>query len=142
MASPGEDAGSDEVVTAAAAGAEPDVTFGILPVDVHVIEMAGLMGTLGPFTTAFCTELGKRFGGTVADWTSRVRLHRASDQSDKAEIVVRADDTFTVIELEEGVSDEARLALLDLDIQAEDIRGHRLKWDTALNAWVPVDIPG
>jgi hypothetical protein len=141
VASPGEDARNDELSTVAAR-AEPDVEFGIPPGDVHIIEMAGLMGTLVPFTTAFCTELGKRFGGTVADWTSRVRLHRASDQSAKAEIVVRTDDAFTVIELEEGVPDEARLALLDLNIEAEDIRGHRLRWDAALSAWAPIDIPG
>lgn len=31
--------------------------------------------------------------------------------------------------------DEARLALLDLDVTADDVCGKELRWDTASNTW-------
>ena len=34
-----------------------------------------------------------------------------------------------VVELPEELPDEARLALLDLDIEAQPVRGRRLAWD-------------
>ena len=105
---------------------------------VNVVEMAVAAGTLGPFVSAFCTELGKRFGGTVADWVSHVRLLRRRDSS-KAELLLKLDDDVTVVELEEELSDEARLALLELDIRAQAVRGRRLRWDAAAGTWVPVE---
>jgi hypothetical protein len=102
------------------------------------VEIAIAAGTLGPFVNAFCAELGKRFGGTVADWTSRVYLRRRRDDSKKADLVVEVNNGVTVVELEEGLTDEARLALLDLDIEAEAMRGQRLRWDTTAGVWVPV----
>jgi hypothetical protein len=48
---------------------------------------------------------------------------------------------MTIVELEEELSDEARLALLDLVVRAH-VQGRRpgprLRWDTATETWVPV----
>jgi hypothetical protein len=96
-------------------------------------------GTLGPFVNAFCTELGKRLGGTVADWASRVHLQRRRDDSDGADLVVEANDSTTVLELSESMTDEAKLALLDLDITDVTIRGHRLRWDAQSASWATAD---
>lgn len=35
----------------------------------------------------------------------------------------------------EGLPDEARLALLDLDVTAEELRGKELRWDAAAGEW-------
>jgi len=55
-------------------------------------------------------------------------------------LIVKVDRTVTILELEEGLPDEARLALLDLDIEAQAIRGHRLTWNAEAEAWVPTDM--
>jgi len=46
---------------------------GTPPPGLPVYEIV-LAGTLGPLIAAFCTELGKRLGGTVADWASRIKV--------------------------------------------------------------------
>ena len=101
-----------------------------------LLPIAVAAGTLGPFVTAFCTELGRRFGGTVADWASRVSLHRKHGVDRQAELFVEVDDTVIVIDLEQGLGFESSAALLELDIDAEDVRGHRLKWDDEARGWV------
>jgi hypothetical protein len=103
--------------------------------NVVVGEAVVLAGTLGPFLTAFSTELGRRFGGTVADWASRIRLRRRRGEPTEVGLTITDDGAVTVLELDEGLSDEARLALIDLDIKADGVRGHRLKWDTQATAW-------
>jgi hypothetical protein len=105
-------------------------------------EVVIAASTLGPFVTAFCTELGRRFGGTVADWAGRVRLSRRRHDPAAADLIIDADNVVTVLELEEELSDEARLALLDLDIKADAVRGHRLAWNTETQAWMASDIQG
>ena len=35
--------------------------------------------------------------------------------------------------------DEARLALLDLDVTADEVRGKLLRWDSSASAWRPAD---
>jgi hypothetical protein len=90
--------------------------------------------------TAFCTELGKRLGGTAADWAARVHLRRRQDDPTKTVLVVEGDPVATVIEVDEDLPDEARLALLDLDVGNDVVRGHRLRWDAQARAWQPISI--
>jgi hypothetical protein len=96
-------------------------------------------GTLGPLVTAFCTELGRRLGGTVADWSGRMHLRRKANSSATTELVVETGSVSTVIEVGEDLSDEAKLALLDLDVESNGIRGKRLEWDEQVRAWLPKD---
>jgi hypothetical protein len=95
---------------------------------LSLVEGALALWTLGPFVNSFCTELGKRFGGTVGDWASQVHLHRKR-RSRKADLFVNIDDTVVVLDLgkgRRGLSDDAMLAFLDLDFKDQAIRGHRL----------------
>ncbi|WP_328419279.1 hypothetical protein [Streptomyces sp. NBC_00443] len=40
-------------------------------------------------------------------------------------------------------TDEARLALIDLDVKRPELRGHLLRWSEDAKAWPPVpDTPG
>lgn len=102
---------------------------------VQVVVAAIAAGTLGPFITAFCTEMGKRFGGTVSDWAERVHLRRKRNALDTTELVIVADNAVTTIELAESLPDGAMRALLDLDIKT--FRGHRLVWNAEAKAWIP-----
>jgi hypothetical protein len=105
---------------------------------IQDVELIVLASTLGPLVTAFCTELGKRLGGTVADWMSRVKARpRESNRKHAADIVVEADDAVTSLEITDDLSDEAKLALLDLDISDQSIQGRRLRWDGHARRWAP-----
>jgi hypothetical protein len=103
---------------------------------ITLLEAGIVAGTLGPFVTAFCTELGKRFGGTVADWVSHMRIRPKPGESTGDELVVEVDDSVTVIEFNDDLPDEAKLLLLDLDVEAEGIRGNRLTWNAAARVWI------
>jgi hypothetical protein len=105
---------------------------------VSVIGEVVLAATLGPFVTAFCTELGRRLGGTFADWTSRVRVRRHKDDPAKAELQVTVGPVVTVIEISESFSDKAKAALLALDLEDASVRGHKLTWDSDAEAWAAV----
>jgi hypothetical protein len=107
-----------------------------------VIFGAFSAATFGPMLAAFCTELGKRLGGSAADWASRVQVHHAKNDPGKADLVVEAADAVTAIEISEDLTDDAKLALLDLDIDNKAIRGHRLRWDDHAAAWTVVDSDG
>lgn len=91
--------------------------------------------TAGPFVTAFCTELGRRFGGTAADWAARVRPRRAMTGSAAAEIEVEAFGKVTILEITEPLTDDAKLALLELDIKDTAICGQILRWNVEMGSW-------
>jgi len=92
---------------------------------------------LTPLVTEFRTELCRRLGGTTAEWAARVHLLRAKDDSKETDLVIDEVPVATVIEVDENLSDEAKQALLDLDIQSDTVRGQRLRWDTQAAAWLP-----
>ena len=75
---------------------------------------------------SFCTELGKRMGGSVADWVSRTRVWRVRP---KQLMDVQDGAHATVFEAQGELPDEARLALLDIDIRDPKVQGKHLMWD-------------
>jgi hypothetical protein len=91
--------------------------------------------TIGPFLTALCTELGKRFGGTAADWAARMRTRWAPGSPGAARIEVAAFGKVTIVEITEPLTDDAKLALLDLDIRDAAYCGRTLRWDPQSGAW-------
>lgn len=91
--------------------------------------------TIGPFLTAFCTELGKRFGGTTADWAVRVRTRRTPGSAGAARIEIAAFGKITIVEITEPLTDDAKLALLDLDIRDAAYCGQTLRWNPKSGVW-------
>jgi hypothetical protein len=53
----------------------------------------------------------------------------------QGELVVRQDSADTVIVLSDEMTDESRLALIDLDVTADGVRGMRLRWDDESKSW-------
>jgi hypothetical protein len=49
------------------------------------------------------------------------------------------DEAATVV-VTRNLPDEARLALLDLDVTAEDLRGKVLRWSRKDEVWLPDDV--
>jgi len=87
---------------------------------------------LGPFLEAFATKLGEAFGESTAAALGRLRLFKRRDML-RAELPSQAELT---IRLGEATPDEARLALLDLDVTAPELHGKTLEWNTERNTWL------
>lgn len=84
---------------------------------------------------AYIDALGKRAADGSFDLVGRIRfrrkrgtreIHLGIDGGGAASLVFPGD-----------LPDEARLALLDLDVTAEELRGKELRWDAAAGAWRP-----
>lgn len=91
------------------------------------------------FAKAFLETLGRRAGEGAANLLDRVRVkvHKKSD-ADEYHLGVDGGAAATVV-VTEDLPDEARLALLDLDVTADELRGKLLRWDSATSAWRPSD---
>jgi hypothetical protein len=84
------------------------------------------------YAKTFVETLAKRHADALEDLVE-TRLRK---NGKKTEAEIGADDgsTATVV-VTADMPDEARLALLDLDVTADDLRGRRLRWDAATSAW-------
>jgi hypothetical protein len=91
---------------------------------------------LGPFAEAFASKLGERLGESTAAAVSKIRLFRGvRPPLEKFEALQATTDTLIVIP--EVLSDDARLALIDIDLTQDEIRGKILRWDSESKTWNP-----
>jgi len=90
---------------------------------------------------AFSRELGKSLGGSAADWLKKIRFRprrpTALDRGNPSVLQVKTDGGPTLFEVSDEMSDEAKLALIEIDMTNPRIRGHKLRWDG--HQWLPVD---
>lgn len=94
-----------------------------------VVGLAAARG-LAPFVQAYASALGKALGEVTATALKRIdTLRYLLDDHLQA-------PNAAAVELHPDLPDEARLALLDLDPTAPDVRGKTLRWDPARAAWV------
>ncbi|MGW7458443.1 hypothetical protein [Streptomyces sp. NPDC054797] len=97
-------------------------------------ETVLIAATISPFVTAFATKLGESLGTTVKvermSWRQRRRQ--------RAELVVARPFRSITLEVGAGLSDEARLALIELDVEQPELWGHHLRWDDEAKVWLPV----
>jgi hypothetical protein len=104
-------------------------------------EMIALSTAAAIFSKAFLETLGGRAGEGVANLPKHVRdLIRTVQRrpGDAAEFQIGAGrEAAATIVVTKDTPDEARLALLDLDVTAEQYRGKTLRWDTDARAWMP-----
>jgi hypothetical protein len=89
------------------------------------------------FAKAYVETLAKYAGDETIDLLKRMHI-RWKRQTNEALIEVDEGAAATVF-ITEGLPDEARLALLDVDVTAEELRGKLLRWDPATAAWRPSD---
>ena len=94
---------------------------------------------LGPFAEAFASKLGERLGESAAAAVSRVRLFGRGGGSQK-ELVVEDATTNTVVVIPEQLTDDARLALIDLDLTRDGVRGEILHWSPGSKTWRPIGV--
>jgi hypothetical protein len=55
------------------------------------------------------------------------------------EALIGLSNKTAMIVITEDLSEMARLALIDLDVTAEAVRGKTLRWDATAGAWLPED---
>ena len=85
------------------------------------------------YLKSFMETLGKRHAEAVTD-PARIRK-----KVKKTEAKVGLPGGEPMVLLAEGMSEEAWLALLDLDEAADDLHGKLLRWDSRDSAWRPAD---
>ncbi len=83
---------------------------------------------------SFMETLGKRHAEAVTD-PARIRK---KDKKTEAKVGLPGSETPMVL-LAEGMSEEAWLALLDLDETVDELRGKMLRWDSTASVWRPAD---
>jgi hypothetical protein len=96
------------------------------------------------FSKAFLETLGSRAGDSIANLPKHVRDLVRKNRHDRGtrEIHVSGEGEATaIVVVTAKLPDEARLALLDLDVTAEELRGKMLRWNSAQSAWLPDEIP-
>ncbi|KUN90391.1 hypothetical protein [Streptomyces caeruleatus] len=112
--------------------------YGPMPSPEMIVTVLG-SAAIGPFVMAFATKLGERLGASV-----NIRLPRRRRSSgDQVEFVVTSDSLPTnrssvTVEVAAELTDEARLALIELDVRRPELWGHHLRWDEGVKAWLPV----
>ena len=99
-------------------------------------EQWALVAAASIYSKAFVEALAKRHADGVADLV-RKRVRR-KDKPDEYRIGLDGDGAATVV-VTDDLPDEARLALLDLDVTADDLRGKLLRWDHETSTWHPDD---
>ena len=83
---------------------------------------------------SFVETLAKRHADAAADL---IRI-RKNGKKTEAEVGLPGGESPIVI-LAEGMSDEAWLALFDIALAAEELRGKTLRWDSGTSTWRPAD---
>jgi hypothetical protein len=102
----------------------------VLEATAVAIYSKGFLETLGKRTADGVADLPKRVGDLVLRRIRRkgeIVEHHISTGDERAAVIVVTDD----------LPDEARLALLDLDVTDDAIRGKVLRWDSDASAWLP-----
>lgn len=93
-----------------------------------------LAAMIAPYTKAFLETLGKNNADALSGAVrARIRKRRKAREL----LVGTGGDAAATLVITSNTPDEARLALLDLDVTAEDLRGKRLSWDAETGRWQP-----
>jgi hypothetical protein len=104
----------------------------------HAVATTTLAFVLGNFSAAFMQALGQRAADGATKLPKRVgdlvrtRVRRKG-KPDEYHIGVD-DSSAATIAITEDTPDEARLALLDLDVTDDAVRGKVLRWDDSLTS--------
>ena len=93
-----------------------------------------------PFVEAYVKALGGKLGETTAALLARLSLDSIVRLTQGRPVAIGADQAAAV-ELDPSLPDEARLALIDLDLKDPRIQGAVLRWDREAGQWRPLDPP-
>jgi hypothetical protein len=108
--------------------------------DIHFsTEAVAMAACAAIYGKAFLETLGQRTGEGVADLAKRLGEVARWRKGKQAGYLIGIEGATAILIVTEDLPDEARLALLDLDVTAEDVRGKTLRWNSEAVAWRPDD---
>jgi hypothetical protein len=106
-------------------------------------ETVAIVTAVAIFSKAFLETLGHRTGEGVANLSKRVGdlvRARIKGRGEPDKYLIGLDGGATaIVVVTDDTPDEARLALLDLDVTAPDLRGKYLSWSRGAAAWLPTE---
>lgn len=109
-------------------------------------EMVALAAATAIFSKAFLETVGSRAGDGIANLPKRLQdllrtCHRRKKARYECHIGMQDRRAAATVVIKADLPDEARLALLDLDVTADELRGKLLMWDSTASAWRPAERP-
>jgi hypothetical protein len=108
-----------------------------LVISVEEAAAAALMVKgLGSFLDAYAKTLGEKLGESTAAAAGRLRTHLLGRRAG-AISPVKDDTGVTVLLVAADLTEEARLALIDLDVTDPTLSGAMLRWDAEGAQWRP-----
>ncbi len=109
-------------------------TSGILVYNSPSPEQLLLLAAVAIYSKAFLETLGKHNAEGLSEFV-RARFRKNGKAT---ELLIGPDDgAAATLVITSDTPDEARLAVLDLDVTAENVRGQHLLWDSATETWRP-----
>lgn len=96
--------------------------------------IAPLLAGAAVYSKAFIETLAKHNADSLASLVHD-RFRRNGKTTEV--IVGTGDSSAATLVITADLPDEARLALLDLDVTAPELRGKELRWDSAAGEWRP-----
>lgn len=94
--------------------------------------VTSLMAAAAIYAKAFLETLAKHHADALND---AVRTHIRKNGKTREVLVGPEDGSAAVLVVTSETPDEARLALLDMNVTAEEVRGKILRWDDDAMAW-------
>lgn len=103
-------------------------------------EEAALFIAAAIYSKAFVEALAKSHADGLTGMLRKRFRRKVREKYKDGEVEIGVDgDAAATIVVTADMPDEARLALLDLDVTADDLRGKVLRWDRSASAWLPAD---
>jgi hypothetical protein len=97
-------------------------------------EQLAFLAGIAIYSKAFIETLAKHNAEGLIE-AVRTRFRK---KGNAAEVLVGPDDgAAATLVITSDTPDEARLAVLDLDVTADDVRGQLLRWDAEAETWRP-----
>ena len=115
-----------------------DVTRGPFPSWVETAGVAATTAAVFPYVQGIASELGRRTAVRAVSGRLRFRGKGPRALVESAEIELHGDEATTTIVLTGEMSDDAKLALLDLDLESDKVKGKTMKWDSEAGSWTSV----
>ncbi len=97
-------------------------------------EQLVFLAAIAIYSKAFLETLAKHNAeGLIEAVRTRFRKNGKATEL----LVGPGDGAAATLVITSDTPDEARLAVLDLDVTAEDVRGQHLRWDSETQTWSP-----
>jgi hypothetical protein len=100
----------------------------------EIAAAAAIFKVLGTFGDAYLSRLGQILAESTPAIVQRIRLRRYPVH-DTGRLMIHTDRSTIVFEFDGDLSDEAKLALIDIDLTDDSLQGATLRWDAARGQW-------